>query len=402
MSTIRAEDLRCSSDQRLFDTLLADPLVRRAAEAIERLEEKGPFGVRRRLLATSVRLDAGMAPQVHRAKDQCTERLGIDIPIELYVYNDARFNAACVKPEEGRLFIMLSSSLLEAFPVEELLFVLGHELGHHLYGHHDIPVGYILSGPQRPDPKLALQLFTWSRYAEISSDRAGAHCIGDFEVVGRALFRLASGLSERVVQFNLKNFLDQLDDMQTGDTQPAPGAPREDWFSTHPFSPLRVKALQFFFESAFAGRPGLSAEELENAVQRLMSVMEPSYLDGRTPAAEAMRRLLFAGAVLVASASGGIDEREIERFETFFGKGTFSDTLDLERLKDEMPHRIEQARKHAAPAQRMQVLHDLSIMARASGDVTPDELRVLTDISTALNVSPSFIDAALAADVELD
>ena len=46
-----------------------------------------------------------------------------------------------------------------------------------------------------------------------------------------------------------------------------------------------------------------------------------------------MRRLLFAGSVRIAGASGGFDAREIEQFETFFGKGSLSADLDPERLK---------------------------------------------------------------------
>lgn len=400
--SLYASDIRCSNDKKLFEVLSAEPDVKAAQGAIERLEENGPISVRRRLLATSVRLSTGMAPKVHRMKDDCVEKLGTNIPIELYAYNSPAFNAACVKPEEGRLFIMFSSSLLEAFPGDELHFVMGHELGHHLYHHHDLPVGYILRGPKRPNPKLALQLFAWSRYAEISADRAGAHCAGDFEVVGRSLFRLASGLSDRVVQFNMNEFLDQLDDLQVENAEPGQGAPMEDWFSTHPFSPLRVKALEFFFDSAFVRQDGISADELELAVQKIMGLMEPSYLDGRTKTAETMRRLLFAGAVLIADASGSIDQQEIERFEKFFGKGAFSDTLDVKRLQRELPGRIEHVREHASVAQRLQVLRDLCLMARASGRTTPAEHAVLTAIADALNVAPSFIDCGLAQNLELD
>ena len=117
-----------------------------------------------------------MAPEIRAIADECIQRLGITIPVEIYVYPSASYNAACVKPEEGRLFIMFSSSLLERFDAAELRFVMGHELGHYLYHHHDIPIGYLLVGQNRPSPSLALQLFAWSRYAEISADRAGAHC----------------------------------------------------------------------------------------------------------------------------------------------------------------------------------------------------------------------------------
>lgn len=399
---LSADDIRCINDRKLFDTLSVDPDVKRAKEAIEKAEEKGPTGVRRRLLSSSVRLSPGMAPSVHHVKDECADRLGIETAMELYVYNSPQFNAAAVKPEADRLFIMFSSSLLEAFSEKEMQFVMGHELGHHLYHHHDMPIGYVLQGPVRPNPRLALQLFAWSRYAEISADRAGAHCTGSFDSVGSALFRLASGLGENVVQFKLDEFLDQLDDIQVEMTQPGGGGPREDWFSTHPFSPLRVKALEYYFESEFVRKGGAPSEELEAAVQGIMSMMEPSYVDGRTRTTEAMRRLLFAGAVLLANASDGIDESEIEQFEKFFGIGSLSTDLNLDRLRSEMPGRIQQVRELASEAQCMQVIRDLCLIAKANDFVAPTEYEVLASIATGLNVSPAFVDSVLYSNPELD
>jgi len=41
------------------------------------------------------------------------------------------------------------------------------------------------------------------------------------------------------------------------------------------------------------GKSDLSKEMLEIQVQSVMGIMEPSYLEGKTEAAEAMRRLLL-------------------------------------------------------------------------------------------------------------
>ena len=397
-----AHDIRCRNDLQIFESLLKHPDVVRMNEAIARREKTGPGGVRRHLLATSVRLNAAMAPAVHAARDHCMERLGIDIPLELFVYNSSTFNAACVKPEAGRLFVMFSSSLLEAFRDAELAFVMGHELGHHLYRHHDIPIGLLLRGDTRPTPQLALQLFAWSRYAEISADRAGAWCAEDPRAVSRALFRLASGLSDDVVEFDPDEFLRQVDDMQVAGSDPAAAAPPEDWFSTHPFSPMRVKALKLFHDSRFYRDDGISEDELELGVQGIMALMEPSYLQGRTRAAEAMRRLLFAGCIAIARADGAISERETKVFEEFFGKGSFSDKLDLDRIIADLPLRIGQAREQASTSGLMQVLRDLCLMLPAADDDRDAERAVIYDIAEALNVSPVFIDAQIDALVELD
>ena len=90
--------------------------------------------------------------------------------------------------------VMLSSSLLEGFEPDGLQFVIGHELGHHLFDHRRIPVGALLGGEVQIGAALALRLFAWQRYAEISSDRAGLACAGRLEPAAHALFKLSSGL----------------------------------------------------------------------------------------------------------------------------------------------------------------------------------------------------------------
>ena len=400
---VSAETVRCQSDLGMFERLLEDLTVKRVNEQIEQAAKKdgGRTGLRRRLLTTSVRLSEAMAPDLRRIADECSERLELGIELELYVYSSPVYNAMCFKPEANRLFVMFSSSLLEAFTDAELKFVMGHELGHHVYNHHEIPIGYILRGGTRPDPRLALDLFTWSRYAEISADRAGAHCAQDLLAVSRALFKLASGLSGSTVQFHLDDFLAQVDAMQIEDAVPGQGAPKEDWFSTHPFSPLRVKALSLFYNSELAGGTQ-SKDDLEVAVQGVMSLMEPSYLDGRTDTAENMRRLLFAGALVVANADGNISEEEVAVFEKFFGKGAFSDSLNLDALQSDLDDRIVQVREMASTPQAMQVLRDLCLVARAEGRISQVETDVLNEIADGLGVAREFVCQSLDSELEPD
>ena len=397
---MKPEDIRCQNDRQMFDTLLKHRDVVKVNEMIARQEEKGPTGLRRHLLATSVTLSKVMAPKVHKMADECIETLEMDIPLELYVFPSPQFNAMCFKPEEGRLHVMFSSSLLEGFKEDELKFVIGHELGHHVYRHHDIPIGYLLKGKQPTGRRLALELFAWSRYAEISADRAGAHCAQNLEAVARALFKLASGLTSDFVEFNLQEFLKQVSEMQLFDDEPGKGAPKQDWFSTHPFSPMRVKALELFDQSELANGK-TSKDDLEVAVQGLMSLMEPSYLEGTTKTAIHMRRLLFTASICVANASGDISEDEIKVFEEFFGDGEFSG-LKIGQLVATLDDRIKTAKEMASVPQLMQVMRDLCTMSRASGETTEPEREVMNGIADKLGVPRSFICQSLELEVEPD
>ena len=399
---MNADDIRSETDRNMQSALAEHRDVIKANEFIERQAEEGKLSLRRRLLATSVRLSERMSPTVHGMVRDCVATLALDIPVELYVFASPQYNAACFKPEDGRLFVMFASSLLEAFADEELRFVVGHELGHHAYHHHDIPIGYLLKGKAKPDARLALDLFTWSRYAEISADRAGAHCTNDLDSVARALFKLASGLTGDTIDFNLDDFLKQVDEMQLNDAEPGQSAPMEDWFSTHPFSPLRVKALQLYDESVLAREDGTTKDELEMRVHALMSLMEPSYLEGRTETAEAMRRALFAGAIVVAAADGEISGAEIEMFEKFFGKGSYTDSLNVEQLAAELPSRLEQVLKLATLTQRMQLLRDLCVISLAEGHHDEAERERLDEVADGLDIPRSFVCRTIDGNVELD
>ena len=396
--------LRASGDRTLMAELLADPLVRRTNEEIAEHEKNGPLGTRRQLLATALRLTEGMSPELARITAECRAILGVEIPLETYVYPSSTFNAACVKPEQGRLFILLSSSLLEGFGGAELRFVLGHELGHYVFGHHDVPIGYLLQGEQPPSPELALKLFAWSRFAEVSADRAGAACSQDPDAVARALFRLASGLRGTAIELCIEDFAAQVDEMIVEEER-AEGRitpPMQDWFSTHPFSPLRVKALHHFERSVLAREDGFDVETLEAKVQTLMALMEPSYLDANTEVAERMRRLLWAGAIVIAAASGGIRDEEVEAFERFFGEGSFRKGVDVDAIGAELEARVGEAREHVPPARRVQVLRDLCVIARADGHVDPAEVAVLREVAGGLGVGEALVDQTLGESLELD
>lgn len=403
---MQADKIRSVQDKKLFEQLLKDPDVIRVNNAIAKKESQGVMRTRRQLLSTSVHLGKSMASSVHKIAEDCIAALGVNIPLELYVYNSPQFNAACVKPEDGRLFIMFSSSLLEGFSLEELRFVMGHELGHYVYQHHDIPIGYLMHRKSSPSPDLALTLTSWSRYAEFSSDRAGAYCTQNFEVVASALFKLASGLTGSLIQFDAREFLKQVDEMQIEGNQPGVTSSNQDWFLTHPFSPLRVKALQLFHQSSFVDNPlsdkPLTAEELELQISSLMSFMEPAYLEGHTDVDKHMGRLLFAGSLVLANTSNGISENEIAVFEKFFGKYQYKEALNIENLTAELPNRAEKVKQVASIAKRMQVMRDLCVMAKADGYATDAERRLLAEIAAMLEVSEGFVEQSLADEEVLD
>jgi tellurite resistance protein len=389
-------DLRCQGDVDLEKKLLEAPEIRRVVESSA---TRPDGGVRKELLATSVRLSAGMAPRIASALEHCVGALGVAAQVELYVYANAAFNAHCMRPEKGRLMLLFSSSLIESFDDDELRFVMGHELGHHIFEHHRIPVNAEeakIGGP------LALTLFAWSRYAEVSADRAGLACTGRLDPAARTLFKLASGLKSDVVKMSADALLSQAKEVreEIGRAASAAATPSSEWFSTHPFSPLRLWAAKAYCDSTqFGGARAMGDVELE--VTELMSLMEPTYLQEKSEPAELMRRLLLAGAVTVADASDGISDEEKAVIDRFFGKGSASG-FNAKALAGDLDRRMSDVRERVPKTRQIQVLRDLCLVALADGKIDDAERTVLFRIADGLEVGRDIVERGLTQAPALD
>jgi uncharacterized tellurite resistance protein B-like protein len=78
------------------------------------------------------------------------------------------------------------------------------------------------------------------------------------------------------------------------------------------------------------------------------------------------------------------------------------ETLNIDKLIDTLPKRIRVVKKHASLPQRMQVVRDLSVVARAEGQITDNELLVLYGIADGLAIRRSMVGHILDGDAELD
>lgn len=396
------DDLRAQGERDLAERLLKEPEVRQAIERIERSADD--FNARRHLLGSAMRLAPEMAPDVDGMLQACRTTLGIELPLETYVYPSPDFNAAAVRPERGMMFVLVSSSLLEAFEPDELRFVLGHELGHQMFEHHRIPVGALLGGGSTVDARLALPLFAWQRYAEISADRAGLVCAGGLDGAARALFKLASGLRGGRVRILIDKFLSQVGDLREEAAREAhTDAPmRRDWFASHPFSPLRLRAAELTVNSEIMRPGGTPRAALEAEIHELMTLMDPNYLQERSEVAEAMRRLLFSGSVLIATASGKVDEKALEALGKLLGPGAAPRTVDPAPVREHLPERIARANDVVPLLRRAQVIRDLCTVARADNHTSAAEMQVIYDLAKALGVDHSLVQCSVEAATDLD
>ncbi len=148
--------------------------------------------VRKNFLADAVRIDRNVLPELDNAIDAITNRLGLAEKCECYVHSYPMIQAGVARSSSG-FVILLGSAAVEKLNPKELEFVIGHEIGHVVYGHLDTPVGAVLQNDSRIQAKHAMRLLSWSRKKEISADRAGLVCCGSLEAVRPPCSRRPAG-----------------------------------------------------------------------------------------------------------------------------------------------------------------------------------------------------------------
>lgn len=407
--SIDPEALRSRSERTYAEALAAESDV---AYALKKMEERhGGYGFigRRSLLTGALRLTRSMAPDVADTLSTCREQLGHERPVEVYVHANAEFRASAMRCDGSPDVIALSSRVLEVFSPEELRFVIGHELGHLVLDHFRIPMPHVAQLEDMAGPLVtrrnALRLFHWARAAEVSADRAGLVCAGDAQAAARGFFKLASGLSSSQVTADLEAYAEQVESLAS-----APEArqkPRDDddtldCFSTHPYSPLRVRAVVAFAKSdrfrQLSGYGGgeLTLDAVEEIVERDLALMEPGYLEEKGAEAQALRRLLFCAAVSVAAADGEVKEPEVKAVRRLVGHEEMWSGIDVEAAKKELEEKLPAALSQPI-ARRAQLVQHLTIVASADGKVSHDEISEMGRIAVRLGVGPGVVEQTLEA-----
>ena len=295
------EAVRFGHERELEDSLLEgyclDPLL-------EHFEQEGGLEeIRNLYLANAIRITPLLSPRLHGILEDVLSRSGLEIGMELFVTPSAEVNAFTMQATgaDELSVIILTSKLVEMMSDDELRFVIGHELAHNIYGHYRImQVEYAVPKDNDEKPQipalLNCKLQSLGRLCEISADRVG-YMLSDasLDTAVSVFFKMASGLDKIHLRFDIKAFLDQLDDILT--------LSKKDYFSkmSHPAHPIRVKALQLLDDRLLGGTGIRDRETLDQEIYALTHIMEYEVTESSDVAA---RDFLMAGGVLAASLDG--------------------------------------------------------------------------------------------------
>jgi uncharacterized tellurite resistance protein B-like protein len=393
--------IRFESERRAFEELQHDPEIQQRADELKKRDETEAN--RRRLLAGGLRITDRIIPSLVETVRWAQDVTGLqDSDVEIYVCDDARQNATCIDMGEVQFSLLLTSSLVEKMGERELIFVIGHELGHASFGHHALPVRAMLTKSRGIPGNQAMRLMSWSRRAEISADRVGLLCCQNVHVATTSLIKLSCGLTESLAQFNVEDYVSQMRDIQALSDSVHDA---RDWFSSHPFNPLRVAALHYFWESTLLtellGRsPALMPmEKVDEKINELLEFMEPETAEANKDAAAAC---LLWGGYWVAASDESIDALESTSIRKMIDEQAVQQAdREIERASDPsalIEEKFRQAAKgcmRMPPHERHALVQKLIVVAQADKHLAEEEKAVLRQVCEALEVNPLFVEQML-------
>ena len=165
-------------------------------------------------IASSIRLSPLQLPEIYKHLPPICARLGIEEP-EFYLKMDPQPNAWTYG--DTRVFITLTSGLVEAFDDEELDAVIAHECGHIICRHTLYRTfEYIFwntmsqNVPKDADGILKLAYLYWARKSELSCDRVAA-MITSPDIALRMMARFAGGPKSITSKINMEEWAKQAD-----------------------------------------------------------------------------------------------------------------------------------------------------------------------------------------------
>lgn len=365
-------------------------------------DDRNSHSARKRLLGNAVRVDEEVLPDLGKAISDIHRRIGIQEEVECFVYENPSIDA-CVFRGRDHLFVLLSSAAIEKLNAEELEFVIGHEIGHVIYDHFEIPVGAILQSEQSLQPKHAIRLLSWQRQAEISADRAGLICCGSLEVAASAFFKTLSGLSIPNLRVNPIRFAAQFDHLK--DEIFREGA-EDMWTFTHPLSPLRMKSMNIFWESEVAkalvptAPGGRTRDACEKEIDNLLAYMDPRGSRGGDSGVDpVLEPFILWGGMIIAGSDNQIDRSELETLSEMVGQHNVAAALkEPKSLKHYFQRFKECQEKRQQPLSALdlnRIFTCLIAVVRADGKIAQGEISALHKLAKTLGVATAYIDGLL-------
>lgn len=380
--------LQYSGDAADIQQLYGEYNVDGFLSAREAGEQEEGFSLRHRLAQDGVQLNELLSPRIYGILRRVQESVGVEGDFEVYCVRDNDVNAFAhlENAESGAHHVVgITSSALEILDDAEIASLIGHELGHFIFGHNRL-LGLLNhdKGTEKITvlPYLGECLFLrWRKKSEISADRIGLLASGSFEASARALIKAGFGLSERNLNLDVDTLLQQIESLKE--------RPEilEAAYRSHPLLPLRLKALRLFADATASDDAGAGLQA-DAEIDELFGWFRRY---PRHPVHEAVMRVVALAGMKIVGIERDVDEEEI-RTIIYVLHSFFTDTpeeelvLSPEERDARWKEALEIVRKRGDADDKGFIVSRLADIALADGKLLDEEAGVILETAEALGM----------------
>ena len=281
-------------------------------------------------------------PDLYRICMQAKQAIGFEQDIEFYVTADSSINASSIatnKPDKQPHVIELNSGLVQLLSEKELLFVVGHEIGHLINGDAQLrKLRNFIYKEKDEVPDFITSRLTLSRLlSELSADRYGyIACGGDEETAITTEYKISSGIDICKMHVQLQALIEEnkkhLDYFLKSDRFVG---------ETHPVHPIRVYCLHLFATSK-------TQEQLDKAMAKIEDRFYQLSEEDAT-----FNHFFVAAGWLLGNTDGDINDIQYQQILNNVGKRCWFPKEFVQKVLDK--HDLEQLYHHSI---KLLVEHD--------------------------------------------
>lgn len=166
---------------------------------------------------SNLKVTADNYPHIYELLEYACEILDVEKRPDLYIQWGYNINAFTVGAEHP--IIVLNSGLIDLCDDEEIMFIIGHELGHiksnhmlyHMMAQSFNGIISLIPFPLTKAAATSIQylLYYWYRMSEFTADRAGLMCCQNEEAAVRAFMKMAGVPKAHFSDLNMDTFIRQ-------------------------------------------------------------------------------------------------------------------------------------------------------------------------------------------------
>ena len=385
---INPNNFRPSFELNLFNDLLKNSSFNKASEShLKKISLDHSQKNTLDFLTNGIRINDNNSPLLYKTFNEIKKKLAIGrLNVDLFIENDPSINAGLAFIKKSNYIVFLNSGLMNLLNLDEIKFVIGHELGHLKYQHHRI-----IKNPNKKSlPIFTVRLFEHSRYAEISADRCGLVGVGSLNTAKSALLKIATGTDLQYLEEDSIGVNVQINDIKNI-LKSDEGLIDEKL--SHPYSLIRIHALEKF--NNFIEGKSVDLKKIDDSLLKLLSYLNPKMNNKKS--------ILMVYACFWVSYSDKknlkIEKDNIEGIcDPVILNKIDSDSLKIKnKLKYFRNNFIRKYKEFSGItlSDKSDILDKVCSVAMADGKIQDAEINAMKEIAREMDILSSYVDSLI-------